>query len=250
MPDHPPLTRDRFDAVLFDLDGVLTSTAALHARLWKRMFDEYLEHRMAKGEAPYAPFDIGDDYRAYVDGKPRYDGVRSFLASRGIELPEGASSDPPGFGSVCALGNRKDSYVGQALAEGGAQTFPSSIEFLRHLRAQGFRTAVVSSSRNCLAVLQATGIEDLFEARVDGLIAEERGLPGKPAPDTFLVAAADLGVEPARSVVVEDAIAGVEAGAAGKFGLVIGIARHGDQTELKNAGAHVVVSDLAELTLS
>lgn len=247
MIDTSLLTRERFDAVLFDLDGVLTSTAALHARLWKRMFDEYRDHLIAKGETAFPPFEIENDYRPYVDGKPRYDGVRSFLASRGITLPDGSSNDAPGFDTVCALGNRKDSYVGQALAEGGAETFPASIDFVRKLRADGFKTAVVSSSRNCRAVLQATGIEELFDARVDGTTAEARNLPGKPAPDTFLAAAADLGASAARSVVVEDAIAGVEAGAAGKFGLVIGIARHGDDTELKKAGADVVVGDLAEL---
>ncbi len=250
MRTIPLLDRARFDAVLFDLDGVLTSTASMHARLWKKMFDEYRAHLVEQGAPAFPPFEIGNDYRPYVDGKPRYDGVRSFLASRGITLPDGESSDSPGFDTVCALGNRKDSYVTEALAEGGAETFPSSIEFLKIALDKGCLTAVVSSSRNCQLVLQAVEIENLFSVRIDGLVAEERGLAGKPSPETFLAAAAQLGVPPARCIVVEDAIVGVEAGVAGNFGFVLGIARHGDDSELKAVGAHLVVSDLEETLAS
>ncbi len=249
MRTIPLLDRARFDAVLFDLDGVLTSTASMHARLWKKMFDEYRAHLVSEGEKSFPPFEIENDYRPYVDGKPRYDGVRSFLASRDLTLPDGESSDSPGFNTVCALGNRKDSYVTGALAEGGAETFPSSIEFLKIALNDGCLTAVVSSSRNCQLVLQAVEIEDLFDVRMDGRVAEERGLAGKPSPETFLTAASDLGVPPERCIVIEDAIVGVEAGVAGNFGFVLGIARHGDDSELKNAGAHLVVTDLEE-TLS
>lgn len=249
MRTIPLLDRARFDAILFDLDGVLTSTAALHALLWKKMFDEFRAHLFEQGEPAFPAFQIENDYRPYVDGKPRYDGVRSFLASRDITLPDGASSDSPGFDTICALGNRKDSYVTEALAEGGAETYPSSIEFLKIALDEGCLTAVVSSSRNCQLVLQAVEIEDLFNVRIDGLIAEERGLAGKPSPETFLTAAAELEVPPERCIVVEDAIVGVEAGVAGAFGFVLGIARHGDHSELKKAGAHLVVTDLEE-TLS
>lgn len=251
QPDDLAITRDRFDAVLFDLDGVLTSTAAIHAEAWKLMFDDYLATRAREAgggeEGRFRAFDIDSDYKRYVDGKPRYEGVRSFLESRDIHLPPGDASDPPGDQTVCALGNRKDAIVKQAIDEGRIESFPSSIEWVRRLREQGFRTAVVSSSRNCGPVLRAAKIEDLFEVRVDGLTLAERGIAGKPAPDSFLDAAAQLGVEPARAVVVEDAISGVQAGRAGKFGLVIGVDREGHAEALLQHGADIVVRDLGEL---
>jgi beta-phosphoglucomutase family hydrolase len=241
------ITPERFDAVLFDLDGVLTSTAEIHASAWKRMFDEYLRRRAdARGE-PFRPFDIASDYRLYVDGRPRYEGVRQFLDSRGIKLPKGTPDSPPDEESVCGLGNRKDALVHEAIDAGRVQSFPGSIEFARLVRRQGMKTAVVTSSRNCTVVLKAAGIDDLFDTQVDGRTIEDEGLPGKPAPDSFLRAAERLGVAPARAVVIEDAIAGVQAGRDGKFGLVVGVDRHGDADALCRNGAHVVVNDLSEL---
>jgi beta-phosphoglucomutase family hydrolase len=240
------LSADRFDAVLFDLDGVLTDTAAVHARAWTTMCDEFLRTWSQRQAAPSAPF-TGDDYRTHVDGKPRYDGVRSFLLSRGIRLPEGDSDDPPDRETVRGLGNRKDDLVNRLLADEGVVRYEESVRLVEQLRRRGIKLAVVSSSRNCLSVLRAAGMGDMFDARVDGIVAGERGLPGKPAPDTFLAAAADLGAEPERAVVVEDAISGVRAGRAGGFGLVIGVDRDGDPDALRSNGADVVVSDLGEL---
>ena len=243
----PQVTRDNFDAVLFDLDGVLTSTAAIHAAAWKTMFDDYLRRRAAERGDAFRPFDIASDYVRYVDGRPRYEGVQQFLESRNIHLPRGTPASPPGEESVCGLGNVKDQMVQEAIAAGKVQSFPSSVEFARLVRRRGLRTAVVTSSRNCTAVLRAAGMTDLFEAQVDGNTIEQEGLRGKPAPDSFLRAAERLGVQPKRAVVVEDAIAGVEAGRAGGFGLVIGIDRHGEGDALRRHGADVVVTDLAEL---
>ena len=208
------------------------------------MFDEYLRSR--DGES-FRPFDMVSDYKRYVDGKPRYQGVRSFLTARGIELPEGDSAEPPSDKSVSGLGNRKDLLVKQAIAEGRVESFEGSVRWVRQLREQGFRLAVVSSSRNCGPVLRAAHIDELFGVKVDGetLIAES--LPGKPAPDSFLHAARLLSTTPARAVVVEDALAGVEAGRAGAFGLVIGVDREGHADLLRAHGADLVVSDLAEL---
>lgn len=243
----PQLSADRFDAVLFDLDGVLTDTAAVHARAWKTMFDDFLRDRAARDERPMEPFSIGGDYKTYVDGKPRYDGVRSFLTSRGIQLPEGSADDPPTAETICGLGNRKNDLVNQLLEDEGVVRYEGSLRLIHQLRDQGIKLGVVSSSRNCATVLAAAGIDDLFEARVDGVAAAARGLPGKPEPDTFLAAAADLGATPQRAVVVEDAISGVQAGRAGGFGLVIGVDREGDPEVLRSNGADVVVSDLGEL---
>lgn len=243
----PQLSADRFDAVLFDLDGVLTDTAAVHARAWKTMFDDFLRDRAARDERPMEPFSTAGDYKTYVDGKPRYDGVRSFLASRGIQLPEGSPDDPPTAETICGLGNRKNDLVNQLLEDEGVVRYEGSLRLIHQLRDQGIKLGVVSSSRNCATVLAAADIDDLFEARVDGVAAAARGLPGKPAPDTFLAAAADLGVTPQRAVVVEDAISGVQAGRAGGFGLVIGVDREGDPEALRSNGADVVVSDLGEL---
>ena len=240
------LTRDRFDAVLFDLDGVLTDTARLHAAAWKRMFDAYLAERAERTGEPFEPFDIGADYEAYVDGKPRFDGVRDFLEGRGIALPEGAADDPPGRETVCGLGNRKNALVNETMASEGVGAYPGSVALVRELRARGINTAVVTSSGNCDAVLAAAGIADLFETRVDGNDLGELGLAGKPAPDAFLEAARRLGADAKRAVVVEDAISGVQAGRAGGFGLVIGVARKDNAQALAANGADVVVNDLKE----
>ncbi len=241
-----PITRERFDAVLFDLDGVLTATAKLHAATWKEMFDEYLQERSAQMGEPLRPFDIDTDYRKYVDGKLRYEGVRSFLESRGIELPYGALGAPPEEKSVIGLGNRKDRLVKVYMKEQGVEAYEGSVALVRHLQSIGIRTAVVSASHNCEAVLKAAHIDDLFEVRVDGHVADHLNLPGKPAPDTFLKAAEELGVQPKRSVVVEDAISGVQAGRAGGFGLVIGVDRKNDPESLRRNGADIVVADLSE----
>jgi beta-phosphoglucomutase family hydrolase len=244
---HKPITSDRFDAVLFDLDGVLTSTAKIHSSCWKTMFDDFLRHRAAERKEPFQPFDIDTDYKQYVDGKPRYEGVRSFLAARNILLAEGTPEDPPTAETVCGLGNRKDELVKAAIERGEVESYPGSVALVRRLREQGIRTAVVSSSNNCEQVLRAAGIHDLFEAQVDGLVAHKLGLPGKPAPDTFLEAARMLGVSPSRAVVVEDALAGVQAGRAGGFGLVVGVDREGSGDALRAQGADMVVMDLGEL---
>lgn len=234
----------KYEAVLFDLDGVLTSTAAIHAAAWKRTFDAALAQLRGPDEKP---FDVDADYRTYVDGRPRYDGVAAFLASRGIELPWGDPSDPPGLGTVCAIGNQKNELFNTILAEGGAEVFPGSRALLDHLEKLGIRCAVVSSSKNAGPVLESAGIRDRFEVLVDGIVATEEGLAGKPAPDAFLEAARRMGVKPEKCVVVEDAVAGVEAGVNGYFGAVVGVDRHGDPEALRRAGADAVVSDLGEL---
>lgn len=244
---HPSITPDRFDAVLFDLDGVLTSTAKIHSSCWKTMFDDFLRHRAAERKEPFQPFGIDTDYKRYVDGKLRYEGVRSFLTSRNISLTEGTPEDPPSVETICGLGNRKDELVKAAINQGEVEAYPGSVALVRRLRERGIRTAVVSSSNNCEHVLRAAGIFDLFELRVDGVVASKLGLPGKPAPDTFLEAARMLGVSPPRTVVVEDALAGVQAGRAGGFGLVVGVDREGSGEALRTAGANIVVTDLAEL---
>ena len=232
---------DGITTCLFDLDGVLTQTAKVHARAWKEMFDEFLAK--CGGES----FELPRDYDEYVDGKPRLDGVRSFLASRGIELPDGSESDPPGAETVYGLGLRKNDLVLTLIREQGVEPYPGSVRYLEAARDNGLRRAVVSSSTNCKDVLEAAGIEHLLEVRVDGVTAEQEGLAGKPAPDTFLAGARKLGAEPAEAAVFEDALAGVEAGRAGNFGWVVGVDRSGQADELKRRGADVVVSDLAEL---
>jgi beta-phosphoglucomutase family hydrolase len=241
------LSRARFDAVLFDLDGVLTATAKVHAACWKRTFDEYLRMRADRTGERFLPFDIQADYKGYVDGKLRYDGVRDFLKSRAIELPEGGPDDAPTAETVCGLGNRKNDMINDVLQSEGVEPYQGSVALVRQLRRNGMKTAVVSSSHNCLAVLQAAQMADLFDTRVDGDVADRRHLRGKPAPDTFLAAASQLGVSPQRAVVVEDAIAGVQAGRDGRFGLVVGVARKGEVDALKDNGADVVVADLSEL---
>jgi len=248
-PSDPALELDRrhYDAALFDLDGVLTDTARVHAAAWKRLFDDFLRERADSSDEPFREFDIERDYLVYVDGKPRFDGVRSFLASREIELPEGGEEDSPEQQSVRGLGLRKDGFVKEVMHREGVTAYPTSAALVRRLREQGFKTAVVSSSHNCAAALESAGISDLFDTRVDGVVTDEMGLPGKPAPDAFLEAARQLGVAPERTIVVEDAISGVEAGRAGGFGLVIGVARKGDASQLARHGADHVVADLGEL---
>jgi beta-phosphoglucomutase family hydrolase len=241
------INRDRYDAVLFDLDGVITNTAKIHAACWKKMFDEYLQQRATQRGEPFKAFDLVTDYRLHVDGKPRYDGVRDFLTSRGVQLPEGDPDDPPEAETVCGLGNRKNRLVTKAIEDMGVQAYDGSVRLVRQLRRDGFKVAIVSSSENCAAILKAANLDDLFEVRVDGAMVEAEQLAGKPAPDTFLIGARLLGVEPARTVVVEDAISGVQAGLSGNFGLVIGVSRKGDAEELKRHGAHLVVNDLDEL---
>lgn len=240
------LAGGHFDAVLFDLDGVLTDTARVHAASWKTMFDAFLKQRAEATDEPFRPFEM-DDYRLYVDGMPRYDGVRDFLKSRGIALPEGSPEDSPDRETVCGLGNRKNEMVAEAIKAIGVHAYPGSVALVRYVLGRGLRTAVVSASANCAAVLEAAQIADLFAARVDGIVLKERQLRGKPEPDSFLEAARQLGVEPGRAVVVEDAIAGVQAGRAGAFGLVVGVSRKGDEDALAENGANVVVHDLAEL---
>jgi beta-phosphoglucomutase family hydrolase len=241
------IARDQYDAVLFDLDGVITDTAGLHATCWKQMFDEYLKRRATQSGEAFRPFDLVTDYRLYVDGKPRFDGVRDFLESRGIHLPEGTPDDPPRVETVGGLGNRKNDLVSEAIGTLGVQPYEGSVQFIHQLRCQGFKLAVVSSSENCKAVLDAVKLDDFFDIRVDGNTIHAEQLAGKPAPDTFLMAAKLLSVEPLRTVVIEDAISGVQAGSNGNFGLVIGVARKGNAEELQQHGAHFVVSDLAEL---
>lgn len=241
-----PITRDKFDAVLFDLDGVLTDTAKMHAACWKKMFDEYLQrHASKKGEA-FQPFEIATDYRLYVDGKPRFDGVRDFLESRGIELPEGTPDDNPQTETVCGLGNRKNDLINEVIESMGVEAYDGSITLARQFRNEGIKIAVITSSQNCDVVLKAAKIADLFEVKVDGNVIHEKNFAGKPAPDSYLEGANRLGVDPQRTVVVEDAISGVQAGRNGGFGLVIGIDRKGNGDELRQNGADVVVKDLGE----
>jgi beta-phosphoglucomutase family hydrolase len=229
-----------YDAVLFDLDGVLTPTAELHQKAWTTMFDEFL---VPRGERPFTE----DDYLAYVDGRPRFDGVRTMLASRGIVLPEGVAADPPGDGSVAALGNRKNAVFQSMLREEGIEPYLGSLRLLAHLADLGLKQAVVSSSRNAREVLDAAGLTDRFDAIADGLVAAEQHIAGKPEPDLFLAAAKWLDASPAKSVVVEDAVSGVAAGKAGDFGLVIGVDRGAGRDALMASGADLVVDDLGEL---
>jgi beta-phosphoglucomutase family hydrolase len=231
-------------ACLFDLDGVLTPTALVHAAAWKETFDEFLHARDGDG---FRPFDATADYDEYVDGRPRADGVRSFLASRGIELPEGDDGDPPDRQTVHGLGNRKNDVVLEKIRTQGVHPYPGSVRYLEAVRAAGLRTAVVSSSANCRDVLVSAGIEHLLDVRVDGLTAKERQLPGKPHPDTFLAAARDLGVGAADAAVFEDALVGMDAGRSGHFGFVVGVDRVGQSDALRQHGADTVVKDLADL---
>jgi beta-phosphoglucomutase family hydrolase len=234
-------------ACLFDLDGVLTDTASVHAASWKQMFDDYLRERAQRTGEPFRPFDVQADYVPYVDGKPRLDGTRAFLASRGITLPDGDASDGPDAETVNGLATRKNDLVNEKIRTVGVEVYPGSVRYLKAVRDAGLTTAVVSSSANAEQVLEVAGLAGLIDHRVDGVVAKQRALPGKPAPDTFLAAAADLDVPKEQAVVFEDAISGVQAGHAGGFGRVIGVDRVGHAAALREHGADVVVSDLAEL---
>ena len=238
---------DRMRACLFDLDGVLTQTAQLHAAAWKAMFDDYLRRRAERTGAPFVPFDLHADYDTYVDGKPRADGTASFLASRQITLPLGHSGDTPGTETVHGLGNAKNLIVLRMIADEGVGLIPGSLRYLQAVRDAGLASAVVSSSNNCQAVLAAAGIDMMVDVVIDGLAAAREQLPGKPAPDTYLATSRALGVPASQSAVFEDALAGVTAGRAGGFGWVVGGDRGGQADALRAAGADVVVSDLADL---
>ena len=237
---------DGVAACLFDMDGVVTKTAVVHAAAWKEMFDEFLRERAKSTGAEFVPFD-SHEYDEYVDGKPRLDGTRAFLESRGIHLPEGTSDDAPGTPTLYGLSNRKNDLVLAKIAAGGVQVYDGTIAYIHAVREKGIHTAIVSASANTVQVLKVAGIEDLFDVRVDGVITKERGLRGKPAPDTFLAAAQELKVPANRAVVFEDAQSGVAAGHAGHFALVVGVDRVGQAEQLKQHGADIVVKDLAEL---
>jgi beta-phosphoglucomutase family hydrolase len=234
-------------ACLFDLDGVVTKTALVHAAAWKQMFDAFLRDYAAETGTEFVTFDPVHDYDRYVDGRPRLDGTRTFLQSRGIELPEGDPSDPPTAHTIYGLSNRKNALVLEMIDKMGVEVYEGSVRYIKRVREAGLRTAVVSSSANTVQVLNVAGIAGLFDTRIDGVIARQRGLAGKPAPDTFLAGAQALDVPPARAAVFEDALAGVEAGRAGHFGCVIGVDRTGQAKELAEHGADIVVRDLEEL---
>lgn len=231
----------QYEAALFDLDGVITPTAEVHMRAWDEMFSAFLADQGVTD--PYTQ----DDYFTYVDGKPRYDGVRAMLASRGIEIPEGDPSDPPEAPTVCGLGNRKNAVFTEVLERDGVLPYNGSALLINHLLERGIKLAVVSSSQNAPAVLKAAGVDDRFPVVIDGVVAKHQGLPGKPDPDTFLYAAEKLGVPREKAVVLEDAVSGVKAGRAGDFGLVVGVDRGAGHAVLREAGADLVVQDLAEL---
>ncbi len=243
------MTVHHFDAIIFDLDGVVTDTAKVHATAWKELFDTYLKMREGRDNEAFTPFDISSDYLTYVDGKPRYDGVQSFLESRNIHIPRGKPTDKPDQETACGLGNQKNTRFCEILERDGVEIFHTTVNLIKDLRAQGIKTAIVSSSKNCQAVLKIAGLESLFDARVDGSVSESLGLKGKPDPDIFIKSAELLGVAPSQSGIVEDAISGVEAGRKGKFGLVIGVDRHGDPNSLTDNGADTVVGDLGEISV-
>ena len=238
---------DRSRGCLFDLDGVLTQTAKVHAAAWQEMFDDFLRQRAESSGQPFVPFDPVADYDKYVDGKPREDGTRSFLQARGINLPEGSDSDPPGTPTIAGLSSQKNQIVLRRIEAGGVQVYPGSVRYLRAVGEAGLLRAVVTSSANSASVLAAAGLSDQFDVIVDGVVARKEGLAGKPAPDTYLAAARKLGLSPGEGVVYEDALAGVAAGRAGRFGFVVGVDRVGQAEGLREAGASIVVRDLAEL---
>jgi beta-phosphoglucomutase family hydrolase len=238
---------DGIRGCLFDLDGVLTKTAQVHDTAWQEMFDGYLRERSRRTGEPFVPFDRVADYENFVDGKPRADGTRSFLRSRGIELPEGSPDDPPDAETVEGLSNRKNEILLRRIREDGVEAYPGSVRYVRAVRDAGLRRAVVTSSANCRDVLASAGLADLFETHIDGLTVEREHLRGKPAPDSYLAGARALGLEPAAAAVFEDALAGVAAGRAGRFGFVVGVDRIGQADALAEHGADVVVTDLAEL---
>ena len=239
-----------FEAVIFDLDGVVTDTASVHAAAWKRAFDDFLSRYAARKGIAFQPFDRGDDYRIYVDGKPRLDGVRNFLESRGITLPEGDPDDPPEAETIHGLGNKKNADFLKQVREQGAEVYESTVDFIHSVKRHGLKTAIISSSKSCAMILDAVKLSNLFDVRVDGVDSEIMGIQGKPAPDIFIEAARQLKVKPERALVIEDAISGVQAGRAGNFGLVIGIVRTGDRASLLADGADVAVEDLSEICIT
>lgn len=237
-----------FDAAIFDMDGVITRTTAVHSSAWKRAFDEYFRSREAKYSEPFREFTT-DDYLRFVDGRPRYAGVDAFLRSRGIHLPLGDPTDGPEAESVCGLGNRKNELFNRVLDDGGVEVYGSTINLIHQMRKNGVRVGIATSSKNCERVLEKAGIAGLFQARVDGVISARLGLKGKPEPDIFAKACNQLGAGHDRAMVVEDAVSGVQAGAKGGFGLVLGVARENNAEELRRCGADIVVEDLSEITL-
>ncbi|MBN2105180.1 trehalose-phosphatase [bacterium] len=241
---------NRIQAIILDLDGVITRTASLHAKAWKQVFDDYLDHRKHEGQSGYEPFDPDKDYRQYVDGKPRYDGVQSYLKSRGIQLQRGKPNDRAGWDTVCAVGNRKNEIFNRLLNQEGAEVFSDSVEKIRKWKKMGLKAAVVSSSKNCEAVLKSTNLVSLFDVRVDGLTAETKKLQGKPAPDLFIHAAGKLGIPPRAALLMEDAEAGVQAGKSGEFGLVIGVAREGQEHQLRKKGADMTIRSFQDIRIS
>ncbi|PVY40810.1 HAD family hydrolase [Pontibacter virosus] len=241
------LQEKNIKALIFDLDGVVTQTARVHAQAWKRMFDAYLQQRGEKDGKLYEPLDIETDYRELIDGIPRYDGVRNFLESRGISLPEGTPEDEEGEETVGGLGNLKNMYFQELVKQGGVDAYDDTIAWLKHQKQNGLRTAVISASKNCVEVLHAAGIEKLFEEHVDGLEAAHLGLKGKPAPDVFLEAARRLGIAPQDAAVFEDARKGVQAAKAGGFGLVVGIDRTHDESALTKVGADLVIKEFPKV---
>jgi len=238
-----------FDAVIFDMDGVITKTAVVHSNAWKNMFDEYLHFREKTYNEPFKEFTHTDDYLPYVDGRPRYQGVERFLKSRGINIPFGDPNDEPKKETACGLGNRKNEFFNKVLEEDGVGLYDSTIKMIKELLARGIKVGVATSSKNCDVILGKAGIADLFETQVDGVVSAKIGLKGKPEPDIFTTAADNLGVKYSRAIVVEDAVSGVQAGAKGNFGLVLGVAREDNAHELKSNGADVVVEDLSEISI-
>jgi beta-phosphoglucomutase family hydrolase len=235
-----------FDAVIFDMDGVITKTAAVHSLAWKKMFDEYLQSREKEHQEPFREFTHAQDYLSFVDGRPRYQGVEAFLKSRGIQIPFGGPEDEPGKETVCGLGNRKNEFFNKVLEADGVGVYDSTVKLIKELLARGVKVGVATSSKNCVPILEKAGITHLFETRVDGVVSAKLGLKGKPEPDIFTTASDNLGVKPHRAIVVEDAVSGVQAGAKGNFGLVIGVAREDNARDLKSHGADFVVEDLSE----
>ena len=243
------MTKNNFEAVIFDLDGVITKTALVHSSAWKKMFDDFLKERAEKTGEEFVKFSHENDYLKFVDGKPRYKGVQSFLESRGIELSFGNPEDGVENETICGIGNRKNIAFNEILKRDGVEVYPSTVELIHELKKKGIRVGVASSSKNCKGVLEAAGLLDLMETRVDGLVSAELGLDGKPEPDIFTTAADNLGVTYDKTVVVEDAASGVQAGAKGNFGLVLGIARENNEKELQKNGADIVVTDIEEIGL-
>lgn len=248
QPGNIVINKNKFDAVIFDLDGVVTKTMSTHAAAWKKAFDEFLS-QYTDSSTVARPFDIETDYMIYVDGKPRLEGIRSFLKSRNIQIPEGTPKDAPGFTSIHALGNLKNGYFLEQVKNNGVEVYQGTLDFIRKLKAQGIKTGIISSSKNCALILDSAGLAEMFAVRVDGVDLIKLDIPGKPAPDMFLEAARQLDVEPSRTVVVEDAVSGVEAAKSGRFGLVIGISRLDNKSDLLEYGAHVVVNDASEITV-